>query len=123
MSPIGGRLALFVRGKQHFWIEKHSLSEKKVLNPVISLNKTGNIVHSILKHAEVVLPIKKIILSRNSYIDYPEVPYDIELIDIRKYDEWFMKMRRTAAPIKHTQIIAAKALLNYCLTISCNRTD
>lgn len=56
---------------------------------------------------------EKILISRTSYIDLPEVPFGMEVVDKKKAEDWFDKQRKNTAPTKHQQFKATKALLAY----------
>jgi hypothetical protein len=115
--------ATFVGSKDRFWEKKWTDTEKKVLNPLISLKRMEHIVTSIFKKASVELPIQKAVICRNGYIDYPTAPYDVKLIDKRVFDEWFQHMRTVRSPLKHMQLKGAKSLLDYCHTTSFKRNS
>lgn len=114
---------VFIGSKDKFWIRKKNTSEKKVLSPVISLNRTEQIVKGILEKQEITLPVHKVVLTRNGYIDFPTAPYDLKIVEKRNYEDWFTKMRKIQTPIKTIQLKAAESLLQYCLTISMRRYE
>ena len=64
--------AAFIGSSEKFWVRRHhKYPDKKVLNPFLSVNRMGSIVKQLFDLYEVTLPIKKVVLSRNGYIDYP----------------------------------------------------
>lgn len=81
------------------------------------------IVGNIYRKHSVEIPVKKVILTRNGYIDYPNAPVDTIFIDKRSYNEWFTALRKLSSPIKHVQLKAAKFLVEYCQTTYVKRTD
>lgn len=113
--------AVFVGSNDNFWEMRFAQQQEKVLNPILSVNRMGNIVTELFNHYEVDLPIRKIVLSRNGYIDYPSPPFDINFVEKRNYDEWFYKLRSLSSPIKHVQLKAANYLLQHCQTTSYRR--
>ncbi|TKC15865.1 nuclease-related domain-containing protein [Robertmurraya kyonggiensis] len=115
--------AVFVGSNDHFWTKRNQKQEEKVLNPLLGLNRTEKIVKQVLKMYEIELPVHKVVLSRNGYIDFPAVPYDIKLIEKRNYEQWFQQMRAHRSPLKHVQLKAAQSLLQYCLTTSVRRVE
>jgi len=115
--------AVFIGSNEKFWVKKYNNKEKKILSPLIALNRTEKIVRGILDRHDIALPIQKAILTRNGYIDYPTIPYDLKIIEKRNYDEWFRMMRTQQSPIKAIQLKAAESLLQYCLTTSVRRYD
>ena len=116
-------LSVFIGNNGKFWSHRNKNQEKKIVNPLIALNRMGKIVKKILEIAEVQMPVHKILLSRNGYFDYPTPPFDVELIDKRNYDEWFQTLRSLRSPIKATQLKGAEALLQFCQTTSVKRIE
>ena len=116
-------LSVFLGSNDRFWIKRTKGVEKKVLNPILSLNRTSKIVQQIFNMHEIDLPIQKAVICRNGYIDYPALPFDIKLIEKRNHDEWFSSMRNLRSPLKHMQLKAAQALLQYCQTTSIRRLE
>ncbi|KON86690.1 hypothetical protein AF332_07710 [Sporosarcina globispora] len=115
--------AVFSGSKDRFWTKKGKDKERKVLNPLLALNRTEKIVRKIFEIHSIELPIKKAVLSRNGYIDYPAAPADVQLIEKRTYDQWFQTMRSQRSPLKHAQLKGAQALLQYCQTASVKRLE
>jgi hypothetical protein len=115
--------SVFYGSKDRFWIEKHTNEEKKGLNPLIALNRMEKIVQNIYRIHSIDVPIKKVVLNRNGYIDYPYAPVDTMFIDKRSYEGWFSSLRRLSSPIKHDQLKAAKVLLQYCQTTYVKRPE
>jgi len=116
-------LSVFVGSNQKFWDVRTKNKEKRIVNPLLSANRTEKIVKKLFQLYEIELPIHKVILSRNGFIDYPLPPYDVTLIDKRNYEEWFTSLRRLRSPLKSTQLKGAKALLDYCQTTSIRRQE
>lgn len=115
--------AVFLGSNDRFWVKRNQKTEEKILNPLLALNRTEKIVKKILNLHEVELPIRKVVLTRNGYIDYPTAPYDTTFIEKRNYEKWFQQMRRNSSPLKHVQLKAAQALLLYCQTTSVRRIE
>ncbi len=116
--------AAFIGSSEKFWVRRHhKYPDKKVLNPFLSVNRMGSIVKQLFDLYDVSLPIKKVVLSRNGYIDYPLAQYDIDLLDKRTFPGWFEKMRKVSTPLKHQQLKGAQALLDYCQTTSTRRIE
>ena len=82
-----------------------------------------SILGQIFQKQEVELPIKKVILSRNGYIDYPGNSYQTEFIDTRKFPEWFLSLKSSHSPMKHMQFKAAQAILDLVQTTSYSRSS
>jgi hypothetical protein len=123
LSPIMTWCITIVEGKEdhiiigsheRFWIEVTNGKEKKIVNPLIALNRTEKIIKKIYETHHVQFPIKKVLLNRQGYLEYQHAPRDVVLIDKRNYEQWFSSLRSLASPLKHLQLKAASALLRYC---------
>jgi hypothetical protein len=116
--------AAFIGSSERFWVRRHyKHPDKKVLNPLLGANRMTNIVSQLFELYGVNMPIKKVILSRNGYVDYPEAPYDITILDKRTFPGWFERMRAISSPLKAQQLKGAQALLEYCQTTSSLRPE
>ncbi|MED1203151.1 NERD domain-containing protein [Heyndrickxia acidicola] len=107
---------VYIGSTEHFWVKRSSRAERKILNPVIDLNRMAKIIKPILTENDVELPVRMGIICREGYIDFPDAPYDLALIDKRRYPDWFRQQRGLHSPIKHMQLKAVKALLDNCQT-------
>ncbi|AYC29886.1 NERD domain-containing protein [Paenisporosarcina cavernae] len=114
-------MAAFVANEERFWTKKWRDQEQKVLNPMIALNRMESVLKQLYQSNEVELPIRKVIVSRNGYIDFPGNSYGLKLIDKRSFEEWFMQLRNISIPLKHMQMKAAEALLAHTQTTSFSR--
>ncbi|MCG7314769.1 NERD domain-containing protein [Priestia flexa] len=115
--------SVFQYSKENFWTELIGKDKKKVLNPVLGLNRTEQLVKSLYQSHNIDRPIRKILLSRNGFFDSPTEPYQIDFIDKRNYEEWFYNLRRLSAPLKFNQLQAAEALLKHSQSIYFNRSE
>ncbi|MFC3883276.1 nuclease-related domain-containing protein [Bacillus songklensis] len=103
--------SVFQYSKERFWDELVGKSQRKVLNPMIGLNRMEQIVRRLYESHGVDFPIHKVILSHNGFIDCPAPPYGVQIIDKRTYSPWFTQLRQLSSPLKHIQLKAAQALL------------
>ncbi|OMP67421.1 nuclease-related domain-containing protein [Domibacillus epiphyticus] len=115
--------AVFAGAPERFWTKRFSNKETRILSPIVPLSRTETLVKKLLHHEKIEIPVRKAILSRNGYIDYPGAPADIEYIDKRTFDSWFQHMRTMSSPLKTNQLKAAKALLDHADTISIRRPE
>jgi len=69
----------------------------------------------------VDFPIKKAFLSRNGYIDFPDAPYGLTLIDKKNFENWLTQQRNSSSPLKHAQLKAAQAVIEQTQTTSVRR--
>ncbi|KOS64302.1 NERD domain-containing protein [Lysinibacillus agricola] len=113
--------AVYVGGSERFWIKKVGTKDSKVLNPIINLNRMESVLTQLFKQDEINMPIRKVILTRNGYFDYPGSPYGIQFVDHRNYGEWMEHLKKVSSPMKHMQIRAAQTILNNVQTTSFNR--
>lgn len=104
--------AVYVRDGDRFWTKKVGSEDTKVLNPLLALNRNEKILHRLFADKETTFPIKKYLISRNGYIDFPDVSYDLKVIDRRTYGEWFNQLMTQGTPLKLGQFQAAKAILD-----------
>ncbi|KGR87781.1 nuclease-related domain-containing protein [Lysinibacillus odysseyi] len=114
-------LAVYVGSGDRFWTKKVGKKEKKTLSPMIDLTRTESIVTQLFQQEGIEMPIRKVILSRNGYIDYPGSGYGVQLVDKRKFPEWMQQLKRSVSPMKHIQIRAAQSILKSAETTSFNR--
>ncbi len=114
-------LAAFSDEDNRFWLKRIGDEEVKVLNPLISLNRMTKIVTQLLKEQEIDFPVRKCLISRNGYIDYPLGGFDLEVIDRRSYDAWFNSLKKMSTPLKFTQFRAAQTLLDVGQTTAMSR--
>ena len=113
--------AVFVGEGDRFWTKKSGKASNKMLNPLIQLNRMETIISKIFLENEVEMPIRKILLSRNGYFDYPGTIFNVQFIDKREYTNWMQQLRHYSSPMKHMQMRAAKVILQTVQTTSFNR--
>ncbi|WP_078555550.1 nuclease-related domain-containing protein [Bacillus alkalicellulosilyticus] len=106
---------------ERFWVEYGEGNEKKVLSPVIELQRMSMIIQEMLSKAKVEFPIKQIVLCPETIVEYKDSYQPFEIVDKRNYASWLDKMKRQPSPIKGTQMKATKALLQHCHTIAFKR--
>ena len=113
--------AVYIANSERFWLKKDGKNEKKVLSPLIQLNRMEKVVEQIFQQNNIELPIRKVLLTRNGYIDYPGTMYGISFVDKRKFPEWMEQLKHSVSPMKHMQIRGAQAILNTVQTTSFHR--
>ena len=114
-------VAAFIGNSDRFWVKKIREKESKLLNPLIALNRTETILSSIFKGQEIDIPVRKYLISRNGYIDYPGTAFDVTIVDRRSYDSWFKALRNSSMPMKFAQFKAAQAILENGQTTAVSR--
>ncbi|WP_432352290.1 NERD domain-containing protein [Sporosarcina sp. A2] len=113
--------SVLVGSGERFWDKKLGENESKLLNPTIGLNRMAKIVSNLFVAAEVEVPIRKVLLTVESYIDYPGASYDIQLVDKRDYPRWLEKAKNSSIPMKSMQFKAAQVILDLCQTTAASR--
>lgn len=111
----------FIGSGDRFWEKKTGEVETKVLNPLIGLDRMEKIVTGIFKSKSIDFPIRKYLISRNGYIDFPDSSFDLKVVDRRSYPEWFAGLRKQSVPMKHAQFKAVQAILDVGLTTAMSR--
>ena len=114
-------MAAIIGSGDRFWTKRFRDEESKLLNPLISLNRMGKIVSQLFKEKEIDFPIKKYLISRNGYIDYPTSAFDVKVVDRRTYADWFSSIAELTTPLKFTQFQAAQAILDVGQTTAASR--
>ncbi|GLC88188.1 nuclease-related domain-containing protein [Lysinibacillus piscis] len=117
----GENQAVYVGGSERFWMKKVGTKDSKILNPLINLNRMESVIKQLLAQDGVSMPIRKVILTRNGYFDYPGSLFGTQLVDRRNYGEWLEQLKKVSSPMKHMQIRAAQTILNTVQTTSFNR--
>lgn len=113
--------AVYIANSERFWLKKVGKNEKKVLSPLIQLNRMEKVIEQIFQQNHIELPIRKVLLTRNGYIDYPGTMYGVSFVDKRKFPEWIGLLAHSVSPMKHMQIRGAQAILNTVQTTSFHR--
>ncbi|GAQ19374.1 hydrolase [Oceanobacillus picturae] len=115
--------ASFIAGEERTWTIQGEKESKKMLNPLIALKRTEQIVRSILRTKDIEFPVYKTVLSRTNLIINHYEPYQTRMIDKRSFEEWFQEKRSSSSPLKSSQLKAAGTLLTHCQTTSVKRPE
>lgn len=110
--------AAFLGSGERFWTKRWGENESKVLNPIISLNRMEKVVEGLFRQQEIGFPIRKVLISPSGFVDYPNAPFDVKIIDKRSYEEWFNTIQKTSIPMKFKQFKAAQTILDVGQTMS-----
>ncbi|WP_088043160.1 hypothetical protein [Bacillus sp. EAC] len=103
-----------IADKGNFWLQKIVKREKKIVNPMFGLNRMGKLVSKIYEKNNIESTVHKILLSTNGYIDYQQLPKDVQLVDKRNYQQWHERILKKSSPIKLRQLKAAQSILALC---------
>lgn len=132
ISPIGIEIihfieepsdATIVAGNDRTWSVELKDNSHSILNPIIAVKRTEQIIRSILKTKGITFPIKKTILSRVNSFTYVTEPYQVQLIDKNEYTDWLEEQRVLQSPLKADQLKVAELLLKYTETNAIRRPE
>lgn len=110
----GENNSVFSGYNQRVWQEVTSHGTRQVISPLISIQRTYLFLKEMLQKYHIDLPIKSIIYTPISYIEYVDIPHYSTLIDRRLANDWFEEQRYQQMPFKHQQIKVAKTMLGLC---------
>lgn len=113
---------VFQGESSRFWRKIEDGGVERILSPMISNLRTFRLASQLIKQYESeALPIRRVILSPNCFIEYPDAPNGVEVIDCRTASSWYSKMRKEPSPLKFVQLKTASILLKHCQTVSFER--
>ncbi|WP_100331886.1 hypothetical protein [Bacillus xiapuensis] len=115
--------AVYIGSSERFWQKRFAEKEMRILSPMLALNRMETVVKRLFLEQEVELSIRKAVICRNGFIDYPNAPFDLQVIDERSFPSWFNQLRRMSSPLKLKQLKAAKCLLDFGQTTSVRRPE
>jgi hypothetical protein len=108
---------------ERYWIEQDLEKEKKVVNPLLSLNRMSTMMKRILADTDLDMTVRKAVMTKKGYIDVDPQWSGAFFLDQRNIDEWNEKMKNTSSPIKSVQLKFSQHLLDVCQTLSEIRPD
>ncbi|MBB6448107.1 hypothetical protein HNR44_000056 [Geomicrobium halophilum] len=98
-------------GSKRFWGECRGESERKRLNPLLSVNRMEDVVRSVLKSNDLSFSTKRVILAPDAIIDDIHYAHNVTMVDQRNYKQWIDQVRRHSSPMKKRQFQVADVLL------------
>ncbi|MGY4689172.1 nuclease-related domain-containing protein [Salibacterium sp. K-3] len=119
----GEKNSVFETSSGRYWNEYVHKSRKRIINPVISLNRMTSVIQSIFKEESPEMELHRAVWSPSSVIDHRVAGMKVEMADKRNHDAWFDKIKRNPSPIKKNQLYAAETLLQHTLTTSFRRRE
>lgn len=114
---------IYLANKERFWKVIRGEQELKVVSPFLSLKRSENVIRKLTANANIALPIKKIILAPDGYVDHFQEFLSIECHDKRSIREWQKKTAGDPSPIKSKQVKIARILLENSMTESYLRDE
>ncbi|HEX7065811.1 MAG TPA: nuclease-related domain-containing protein [Bacillales bacterium] len=114
--------SVFQGDSSRFWRKVEGEEVRKVLSPMVSNLRTFRLVSQLLEqYMPEQLPIRRVILSPSTFVEFPDAPSQVEIIDRREARSWYEKMKKQASPLKFIQLKAAGLLLDHCQTLASER--
>lgn len=115
--------AIIIAGDDRTWRIESKNTDKKILNPIIALKRSENIINGILHTNQIDFPITRTIISRTNRILFHTEPYNVTIIDKLEYPNWFRNKRALTSPLKSRQLKVADVLLKQCVANSVKRPE
>lgn len=117
-----GNGEVFQGESRRFWRKIENDRAVNQLSPLVSNLRMSRLVQQVLTgYDNEPMPMKRIVLSPLAYIEYPDAPRDVEIIDRRNAKQWYEKMMKEPSPLKYSQLKTAAHLLSHCQTESFER--
>lgn len=133
ISPIGIEILYLIEkqpgtlitadGERTWLVKEEAKKETKILSPLLALKRTEKILKSILKQADIALPVSKVVLSPTNHIASLKEPYNTKLVGKHAYEDWFAEKRNLVSPLKNHQLKTAEILLKNCQTTAIKRPE
>ncbi|MFA9559080.1 hypothetical protein ACERII_17355 [Evansella sp. AB-rgal1] len=124
ISPIlGSTKTIFHHDSERFWVKEDGNSETKILSPIISLKRMRTVIEPIFLEKGISIPIRTLVLAKDSYIDIPKSQYKIKLIDKRNWQQWIQTQKSQSIPLKHHQLKTVDVLLANCASVGERRME
>ncbi|WP_416151546.1 nuclease-related domain-containing protein [Salipaludibacillus sp. HK11] len=118
---LGDDQTIFKTETDRFWIRQLQEKQERFLHPYLSLNRMRTVLESILQEKGLQIPIKQIVLAKDSFIDIPPKSTRVEFVDKRNFLKFHESLLKNHSPIKNVQLKIADILLAHTLTTSENR--
>ncbi|MCT8137283.1 NERD domain-containing protein [Anaerobacillus sp. CMMVII] len=119
----GSENTIYQTFSERYWLKVEADTEKKIINPLLSLNRMSTIVKRILTDKDLDMKVRKVVLTKKGYIDVDAQRSGILLLDQRSVYDWNEKMKNNSSPIKSVQLKFSQSLLDVCNTTSKLRDD
>ncbi|MEK4028419.1 MULTISPECIES: nuclease-related domain-containing protein [Bacillaceae] len=119
----GEEQSVYIGSGERFWLKRKGEEEGRVLNPTLALSRMEAVLKNVFQRQELDFPIRKAIISRNGFVDYPDPPFGLEVVDNRSFLSWIDRMRKMPSPLKTIQLKAAKSVLEFGQTTSVRRPE
>lgn len=105
------------------WFIEADGIQKRILSPILSLNRTERVIKGILHLYGNDFPVRKIVLSRKNEIYSTDTMYNTSYISGQMYSDWLKQKREDAHLLKHRQLHVCELLLSHCDSVAFQRPE
>jgi hypothetical protein len=112
----GEKGSVFQGRSKRQWAEIRSDEERVLVNPLISLARSTELVSRSLQGESFGLPIKPVLLVPNSFVEFADPGRGVQIIDHPLFSNWLKTIEPYRAPVKNTQLKVVETLLRKATT-------
>jgi hypothetical protein len=112
----GEKGSVFQGRSKRQWAEIRSEEERLLVNPLISLARSTELVSRSLQGENGGLPIKPVLLVPNSFVEFADPGRGVQIIDQPLFSNWLKTMEPYRAPVKNNQLKVVETLLGKATT-------
>ncbi|WP_018921775.1 nuclease-related domain-containing protein [Salsuginibacillus kocurii] len=117
--PVDGQeTSVIEASSDRFWKEYVSGGQKKILSPLLALNRLETVTHDLLTPYQLDLSFERIVFAPDVLIDNRGRGMNVKMVDKRNCEAWMDKLKRQPSPLKTGQLKAAQVLLDHAVTTS-----
>lgn len=105
------------------WFMETEEANKRIVSPILSLNRTERVVKGILSLYHIDFPVRKVVLSRKNEIHSSYSTYNTSYISRETHNAWLEQKREDAHLLKHRQLHVCELLLSHCDSVAFQRPE
>lgn len=114
----GEKGSVFQGQSRRQWSEVKSDSVRSLVNPLISLARSTEVVRALLNDFPDRLPIKSALLAPESFVEFADPGRGVQIVDQSLFPSWLKTIEPYRSPIKSQQIKVVEKLLIHSLTMA-----
>ncbi|SES14248.1 nuclease-related domain-containing protein [Salisediminibacterium halotolerans] len=124
IKPLAGDGdTIYTKSSERYWEKRGKERTETFLSPMYDLNRMRTVIEHLLEEEGISLPVYQAVVAKDSFLDVSSHSTRTKLIDKRTIDSFMQKLINNQAPIKHTQLKIADALLCNVQTVSESRIE
>ncbi|HSU80713.1 MAG TPA: nuclease-related domain-containing protein [Candidatus Angelobacter sp.] len=112
----GEKGSVFQGRSKRQWAEIRSEEERLLVNPLISLARSTELVARSLQGLTEGLSLKPVLLVPNSFVEFADPGRGVQIIDQTHFSNWLKTMEPYRAPVKNNQLKVVEVLLRKAMT-------